>query len=106
MQNYFRETARGLREYIKKHPDAPKEAKEDFQHQIKAYETLGECEDIDRYYLFNSGAFNAIIKGYVEMLADELEGLTQEQRSGIKGKIAGLLDRYTAGEAEAYYNNH
>lgn len=106
MQKYFKDTAEGLKAYIGKRADMDAETRADLTRQVKAYEILADCEDIDRYNLFNSGAFNSIIKGYVEMMADELEGLTDEQKSGIKGKISALLDRYTAKQAEDYYNNH
>lgn len=106
MQQYFRETARGMRSYIEKHPELSEGEAAELERKAKAAEILGECEDTDRYNLCDTGAFNSIIKGYVDIAADELEELTDEQKSLLRGKITALLDRVDAREAETYYYNH
>lgn len=72
---------------------------------IKALDFLATCDRATIYALFDSSAFNDIVKGYVEMIADEGEDFTEEQRRYIKRHISGLFDMRTAAQAEAYYNN-
>ena len=102
--NGYKLQADSYRAFLSKETDEATRA--DLEAQIRIFEFLASCTDKDIQRLYNSSAFNTITKGYIEILADTLEGLTDEQRSSIKGKITALLDRYTAGEAEAYYYNH
>ncbi len=73
---------------------------------IKALDFLAECDKATIYALFDSSAFNDIVKGYVSLMADNEKELTDEQRSHLKGHIEGLFDRVAAEQAEAYYYNH
>ena len=80
--------------------------KDDIQAHIKALDFLATCSESTIYALFDSSAFNNIVKGYVAMIADDAENITDEQRSYIKNHIGALFDRVTAKQAEAYYYNH
>lgn len=102
--NGYKMQAEAYRAILSKTADET--ARADLEAQIKVFEYLADCTEQDLNRLYNSSAFNDITKGYVAILADELEELTDEQRSHIKGKITALLDRYTAGEAKAYYYSH
>lgn len=73
---------------------------------IKALDFLAKCDKATIYALFDSSAFNDIVKGYIAMIADNTEELTDEQRSYIKYHIEGLFDSVSAKQAEAYYYNH
>lgn len=84
----------------------PTADQEDVKTKIKAFDFLATCDSATIYALFNSSAFNDIVKGYVAKIADDTENLTDEQRSHIKSHISGLLDMIDAKQAEAYYYDH
>lgn len=84
----------------------PTADQESLQRKIKALDFLATCDKATMYALFDSSAFNDIVKGYVEMIANEADDLTDDQRSYIKGRISGLFDTVPAAKAETYYYNH
>ena len=79
---------------------------DDIKIRIKALDFLAECDKATIYALFDSSAFNDIVKGYVAMIADNAEDLTDEQRSHIKYHIESLFDIASAKQAEDYYYSH
>lgn len=86
--------------------DDPTADQDNIKTRIKALDFLGECDKATMYALFDSSAFNDIVKGYIAMIADNAEDLTDEQRSHLKGHIEGLFDMVSAKQAEAYYYDH
>lgn len=82
------------------------ELKTALNRSIKVNDFLAECDEQMINELFNSSAFNDILKGYVDIAVSELEDLTEGQRYNIRGKISALLDRVPAKEAKAYYYAH
>jgi len=79
---------------------------DDIKIRIKALDFLAECDKATIYALFDSSAFNDIVKGYIAMIADNEKELTNEQRGHLKGHVEGLFDIASAEQAEAYYYNH
>ncbi len=73
---------------------------------ITALDFLAKCDKATIYALFDSSAFNNIVKGYVSMVADKAEDLTEEQKSHLKGRIEGLFDSVSSKQAEDYYYSH
>lgn len=63
------------------------------------------------YEAFDSGEFNAIFKGYVAKIMDELcqhedddiRDAAELIRSKVNGKASAILDRMDAKHAEQYY---
>lgn len=100
--NGYKMTADAYREFLND-PSADQEA---IKTKIKALDFLATCDKATICALFDSSAFNDIVKGYVAMIADDAKDLTDEQRSYIKGHISGLFDMVQAAQAEAYYYNH
>jgi len=100
--NGYKITADAYRSFL----DDPTADKDSLKATIKALDFLSTCDKATIYALFDSSAFNDIVKGYVEMIADEGEGFTDEQRSYIKRHISGLFDERGAAKAEAYYYNN
>lgn len=86
--------------------DDPTADQDSLKTRIKALDFLAKCDKATIYALFDSSAFNDIVKGYIAMIADNTEELTDEQRSYIKYHIEGLFDSVSAKDAEAYYYNH
>ena len=79
---------------------------DDIKIRIKALDFLAECDKATIYALFDSSAFNDIVKGYIAMIVDNEKELTNEQRSHIKGRIEGLFDSVSSKQAEDYYYSH
>ena len=65
--NAYKAMAHSCRKLAEKEPDAR------LDEQIKVYDFLSGCSDGDIYALFNSAAFNDIMRGYVAMAVDGLE---------------------------------
>lgn len=79
---------------------------DDIKMRIKALDFLSKCDKATIYALFDSSAFNDIVKGYIAMAADDEKDLTDEQRSHLKYHIESLFDVTSAKQAETYYYNH
>ncbi len=73
---------------------------------ITALDFLAKCDKATIYALFDSSAFNDIVKGYVSMVADNAEELTDEQKSHLKYHVESLFDMVSARQAEDYYYSH
>ena len=73
---------------------------------ITALDFLAKCDKATIYALFDSSAFNDIVKGYVAMIADNEKDLTDEQKSHVKCHIESLFNMVSAEQAEAYHYNH
>lgn len=72
---------------------------------IKALDFLATCDRVERTELFNSGAFNNILKGYF-LMAINNQNLDGNIKEGLMGEIKSLLDTVPATEAEDYYNKN
>lgn len=98
----YRLTADAYKKYLEQHPETPTEIKEDMQGNIKVNEFLDTCTDTEIHQLFNTSAFNNIVRGYVLKCADTLD-YSDEQKRELIGRLYRLFDDMTASEAEAYY---
>ena len=79
--------------------------KADLQRKIDALEALADADDGKIYALFDTSAFNDIVKGYAKKALDNL-GTEKEERQKIINEIAFLFDTFKAEEAENYYYNN
>ena len=75
------------------------------ESKIKALDFLATATEEERLELFNSSAFNDVVKGYMEMAVDNME-LEDEVRQGLLNELRYLFDTVTADQAKDYYNNH
>lgn len=106
--NGYQMTADSYRQLLEsdKYPDIDREA---IQHKIKALDFLATATEEERLELFNSSAFNDVVKGYLKMAVDNIE-LEEEEREEVRQKLLNefryLFDTVTAKQAEEYYNNH
>lgn len=75
------------------------------EQKIKALDFLASCSKEERLELFNSSAFNDVVKGYVLLALDNLK-TDPKQRKAIINEVAYLFDIKTADEAEQYYYDH
>lgn len=101
-RNGYQMLADGYKEYLEKNPTAPEEVKASMQKDIKVLSFLGECDREEKHKLFNSSAFNDVLKGYVLKAADNLK-YDRDKRQELINEIAYLLDTMGASESEQYY---
>lgn len=73
----------------------------ELKRKIKALEILAESDKKEQYELFNSGAFNDIVKGYI-LLAINETGIDKS----ILDTVSELLNTTSAEQAETYYKNN
>ena len=75
------------------------------ERKINALEIMAEADQLTQYELFNTGAFNDIVKGYAKMALDGTE-LESEERRAVLRELNYLFDTVTADQAERYHLNH
>lgn len=83
--------------------------REAIQKRIKAYDFLATCDREEALALFDSSAFNDVVKGYLKMAVDHLEledDVRKDLRSELLNEFRYLFDTVRAGQAEDYYNEH
>lgn len=79
------------------------EEREHLERKIRVYEFLGTVDDATRHELFDSTAFNDILKGYLQMSLDRLPDLDDETKQLVSTEVRFSLDTASAAEAEAYF---
>lgn len=100
--NGYQITADSYRTLLQTEPDIDRAKTE---QKIKALDFLASCSKEERLELFNSSAFNDVVKGYVLLALDNLK-TDPEQRKAIINEVAYLFDIKRADEAEQYYYDH
>lgn len=86
----------------------------DLMEKITLYNKLATFSEEDKFRAFDSGMFNAILKGYatkamdsfIESGSDEEKQAAEILRTKIQGKMEALLDAVSAKVAEQYYMDH
>lgn len=100
--NGYQMTADSYRKLLESEKDIDRASTES---KIKALDFLATATEKERLELFNSSAFNDVVKGYLKMACDNLK-LEDEVRQGLLNELRYLFDTVTADQAEDYYNNH
>jgi len=93
------------KKYLEMHPDMDENSKVDMQRKIKALDFLADSTKEERLELFNSSAFNDVVKGYFLMAVDNMK-LEEKVRNGLLQELRWLFDTVSAEQAEKYYNTH
>lgn len=105
--NGYQITADGYKRYIKEHPEEPEETKAAIQIKVEALEILAEATPEIRRELFNAGAFNDIVKGYITLAIEEAKTIPDGSREKIKEdlmrQLSYMFDTVTAAQAEQKY---
>lgn len=72
------------------------------EKKIRIFDFLATCDEDDISSLFNSGAFNEIVRAYVDRSVNSLvtqdELLSEEQAQNVKNRLEYLFDMVTAKE--------
>lgn len=76
----------------------------DVESNIKVLDFLATCTKEDIYNLFNSGAFNYICLGYVEMALNGFKELDDDTKDKIINRVWAMFDTANAKQAEKYHN--
>lgn len=102
--NGYKMQADSYRTLLEREKDkASKETIKHIEDNIRVFDILAEFEKDDKYIAFDSGMFNDIFKGYVDIL---LKRYIEDEklRDEINTAAYYILDSTTALEAEdAYY---
>ena len=85
--------------------DLPEETREKVLHKIKALDFLATACKEDIYALFDSSAFNDIVRGYLSRAINITE-IDPEDGKKLREELHYLFDDMTAEEAEDYYRTH
>ncbi len=100
--NNYEMLAESYEEYLRDHPDASGEKKQEMNRKIKAATILGGCTKEERAEMFDIGAFQEIAKGYY-LIAIENADVSEETKSKLRRELRSLFRDVTAMEAESYY---
>lgn len=100
--NGYKMTADSYRKFLETDPNIDREST---QKKIRVYDFLSSCDDGEIMELFDSTAFNDVVKGYLQMALDNLE-VEAETRQAILNERRYLFDTVTAGQAKEYYITH
>ncbi len=69
---------------------------EEIKQNIKVFETLATFEDNDKYIAFDSGMFNDIFKGYIELIIKEIEYNGDEKKKAALQLLKADLNRLSS----------
>ncbi len=76
-------------------------SREEAEKKIRVFDFLAACDNDDIYTLFNSSAFNEIVKAYVSRIADDMiteNIIIEEIATEMRDCIGWLLDGVSAEE--------
>ncbi|MDF2950561.1 MAG: hypothetical protein K0S18_144 [Anaerocolumna sp.] len=74
-------------------------SKDDCESKIKVYRTLASLSESEIIEIFNSGAFNDVLKGYCKMALKNC-GIKDNQISYVMDEIKWLLDTIPAAQVK------
>lgn len=77
---------------------------EEIENNIRVYDVLASFMKDDRFIAFDSGMFNDILRGYIELLLDEQVN-DKDLRMRLSDGAYGIMERYSANDAERRYYN-
>lgn len=92
-------------EMHKKSLQEPCMDREQIGAKVKAFEFLATCTDADIFALFDTSAFNDILKGYAMLAIREAE-LEEEDAAAVMRGVRLALDDIGAEKACQYYMEH
>lgn len=95
--------AASYRKYAETEPDEVERGQ--ILRKVKALDFLAETDRETHLELFNSGAFNDVVKGFCEMALNNA-GVDPDQRADVLTELRGALDTTSAEEAERYHIEH
>jgi len=75
------------------------------EKKILALDIMADLDPGTQKELFNSGAFNDVVRGYVKMAMDNID-MSQSTQQAVIDDLNILFDEMTAAEAEEYYTNN
>lgn len=81
------------------------QARTEIESKIAALEVIAGMDPEQQHQLFNTGAFNDIVKGYALMALNDA-GIDKTRTAKVMRLLDITLDTILADEAEQYYNDH
>ena len=96
--NGYKFIANSYRRILKENPSH--DECDEINKQIMLLAKLSTFEKDDIYRAFDTGMFNDIFKGYVELLTEDLD---EEIKNKLRNQSRVILDEYNSKEAENKY---
>lgn len=105
--NGYQLMANSYKQLLAREETAPEERK-DLESHIKVFEFLASLTDAEKRIIFDSGAFNDVLKGYVSKAVDNItrdgnEPDSEDLKGIILREINCLLSEMSSDQAEQYY---
>lgn len=97
--NGYKLHADSYRRYLTDNPDTDSEAAAAITDKIKALDVMSELTRGQRMELFNTGGFNNICRGYLQIALDEA-GVDDHTRGAVSAALDRLFDGVGAAQAE------
>jgi hypothetical protein len=95
--NGYKLMAASYKKYLEQHPEEPDEVKQQLLAEIKVNELLAGLSEPEIMMIFDSGAFNQVIKSYCYK-AMEMANIAPDKLSEVRDNIGYLLETTKAGE--------
>jgi hypothetical protein len=95
--NGYKLMAASYRQYLEQHPEEPDEIKQQLLAEIKVNELLAGLSEQEIMMIFDSGAYNEVIKSYCRK-AMEMANIAPDKLSEVRDNIGYLLETVKAGE--------
>ena len=73
------------------------------EEQAKVLDIVGDLTDRERGLLFDTGAFNDIVQGYVRMMFDSWDAAEDDIKEDAADDLRKLFDTVKAKDAAAYF---
>ncbi len=93
--------ARIYRDRMERGPQGS-DAREALARKIDALETIAAADTGTIYALYDTGAFNDITRGYIELALDAA-GVNEKTRGDVLDALRAIYDTTDAGQAELYH---
>lgn len=102
--NGYKIQSEAYKKHLSNHPEEPQEVREEIQQKISALDFVAEHTEAELMRIFDTGAFNKAVKGYLSKAADNLD-LGKQTRADLLEELGYLFDTIPADEAAEYYKN-
>lgn len=89
--------AESYKRYLETHPDMPQENREHIESEIKTLEIMATLTEQERMMLFDTGAYNDVLKGYCRRAMANCD-IPKDKQQEVIEEIKYLLDTIKASE--------
>ena len=99
--NGYQMQADSYKAFLEKNPDTPQATRQEMESKIKIFSFLATLDKQERLYLFDSGIYNDVCRGFLQMAIDQTE-TDAEAGERITNALHFLFDTTSAAKALQY----